>query len=82
MQFPKPWYRPKRGVWCVTIDGTQHKLGSDREKALERYHALMLQPRPKKVTAESVVAVIDAFLDWCQKHRAADTYHWYRGRLQ
>ena len=54
-------------VWYVAIDGTQHNLGPDREKAIERYHALMLQPRAKKVAAESVVAVIDAFLDWCEK---------------
>lgn len=82
MKFPKPWYRPKRGVWYVTIDGVQHNLGPDREKAAERYHALMAQPRPKKVAAESVVGVIDAFLDWCEKHRAADTYDWYKSRLQ
>lgn len=39
MQFPKPWYRPSRGVWYVTIDGTQHNLGPDPVKAKERYHA-------------------------------------------
>jgi hypothetical protein len=25
-----------------------------------------------------VTAIVDAYLDWCQKHRAADTYEWYR----
>lgn len=82
MKYPKPWYRTKRGVWYVAIDGTQHNLGADREKAAERYHALMAQPRPNKLAAESVVGVIDAFLDWCEKHRAADTYDWYKSRLQ
>ena len=82
MKFPKPWYRPSRGVWYVTIDGVQHNLGPNKEEAARRYHDLMGQPRPKKVAADSVVALIDAFLDWCEKHRAPDTYEWYHSRLQ
>ena len=82
MRFPKPWYRPNRGVWYVTIDGTQHNLGPDRDEATRQYHQLMAQPRAKKVLANSVPAVVDAFLDWCEKHRAPDTYEWYRYRLQ
>ena len=82
MRFPKPWYRPTRGVWYVTIGGTQYNLGPDREKAIEQYHALMAKPRPTKVAADSVAGVIDAFLDWCEKHRAAETYDWYHSRLR
>ena len=82
MRFPKPWYRPSRGVWYVTIDGKQHNLGPDRDEALKRYQALMTQPREKKVAADSLLAVIDSFLDWCEKHRAPDTYEWYHYRLQ
>ena len=82
MRFPKPWYRPSRGVWYVTIDGIQHNLGPDRDEATRQYHQLMAQPRAKKVLANSVPAVVDAFLDWCEKHRAPDTYEWYRYRLQ
>lgn len=26
-KYPKPWYRPARGVWYVTIDGKQFNLG-------------------------------------------------------
>ncbi len=29
-----------------------------------------------------MAAIIDSYLDWCQKHRAPDTYEWYRYRLQ
>lgn len=29
-----------------------------------------------------MVALIDVFLDWCQKHRSPDTYAWYRDPLQ
>jgi hypothetical protein len=82
MKYPKPWYRPARGVLYVTIEGTQHNLGPDKEDAIRQYVALMAQPRPKKVAADSIVSVIDAFLDWCQKHRSPTTYEWYLSRLQ
>ena len=38
--------------------------------------------RPEPATADAVVSVLDAFLDWCQKHRAPRTYDWYRDYLQ
>ena len=50
----------------MAIDGTQHNLGPDRDEATRQYHQLMAQPRAKKVLANSVPAVVDAFLDWCQ----------------
>ena len=80
-KFPKPWYRKKRG-WYVTLDGEQIPLGKEREAAFEQYHELMRQPRERKVPAASVVSIIDQFLDWVQKNRAADTYVWYQSRLQ
>jgi integrase len=80
-KFPKPWYRKKRG-WYVTLDGEQIPLGKGRETAFEQYHDLMRQPRERKVLAASVVSIIDQFLDWVQKNRAADTYIWYQSRLQ
>jgi hypothetical protein len=48
MKFPKPWYRPNRGVWYLTIEGTQHNLGPDKEDAIRQYVALTAQPRPKE----------------------------------
>jgi integrase len=81
-RFPKPWFRPKRGIWYVTLDGQQISLGSDREEAFRRYHKLMDEGRPKSVASDKLLAVIDTFLDWCQKNRAADTYRWYLDRLQ
>jgi len=35
-----------------------------------------------KVLADSLSAVIDAFLDWTKMQRAADTFEWYRSRRQ
>jgi hypothetical protein len=30
--------------------------------------------QPEPTTGDAVVSVLDAFLDWCQKHRASRTY--------
>ncbi|MCA9177680.1 MAG: hypothetical protein KDB14_24600 [Planctomycetales bacterium] len=79
---PKPWYRPSRGVWYLTLHGRQVNLGADKDVALEDYKRLLAQPKKPVVSSESVVVLIDLFLDWCQKHRAAETYRWYFDRLQ
>ena len=43
----------------------------------------MQQPAEKATTSpESLVGIIDAFLDWTERNRAPDTYEWYRYRLQ
>ena len=81
-RFPKPWFRKDRSSWYVQLDGKQHNLGSDRELAFKRYHDLMAQPRKRQVPSETVPAVIDLFLDWCQKNRATRTYDWYQVRCQ
>jgi len=59
-------------------------LGPDRDEAFRRYQDLMARRRdaPKPATGDSVVSILDAFLDWCQKHRASRTYDWYRDYLQ
>lgn len=80
--FPKPFFKKGRGVWYVEIDRKQVNLGPNRDEAFRRYHQLMAEPRQKQVAADSVLGVVDAFLDWCCKHRSPDTYRWYRDRLQ
>ena len=80
--FPKPFFKKGRGVWYVEIDRKQVNLGPDKDDAFRRYHQLMSQPQPKYVAADSVLGVVDAYLEWCSKHRATDTYRWYRDRLQ
>jgi integrase len=64
----------------VQIAGVQHNLGPDKEKAFQLYHDLMRQPAKKQVVGESVIALIDRYLEWCHEHR--ETYEWYRYRLQ
>lgn len=79
---PKPWFWKARRSWFVTLDGKRHNLGPDKEAAHDRFHQLMSEPRKRTIRTDSVLAVIDAFLDWCEKHRSSDTYEWYRYRLQ
>ncbi|HEY2411072.1 MAG TPA: site-specific integrase [Pirellulaceae bacterium] len=77
---PKPWWRKERNAWFVTINGTRHNLGADKKEAKDRFHELMAN---KAVIAPSdtVWAVLDAFLEWTEKHRPA-SYEWYRAALQ
>lgn len=81
-KFPKPWFRPGRGVWYVTLQGKQINLGPNRDLAFRRYHELMVKPANMRVSGNSLVAIIDAFLEWCQANRSPDTFEWYRFRLQ
>ena len=78
---PKPWYRKDRKAWFVTIAGTRHNLGPDRELAFQQFHELMAQPAQCRVDGKSVTAIFDAFLDWTKKNREVGTYEWYRDRL-
>jgi hypothetical protein len=79
---PKPWYRADRRVWTVTINGKRHNLGPIKKDALDRFKALMRQPRREKVVADHVAVVIDEFLDWVKRNRSEATFEWYRWRLQ
>ena len=78
----KPWFRKARGAWFVTVEGVQHNLGADKEEAFERFYQLMRQPQRRVVSSQALVAVVDAFLDWVKINRSADTFEWYRYRLQ
>ncbi|MDB5305532.1 MAG: hypothetical protein JWM97_3081 [Phycisphaerales bacterium] len=82
--FPKPFFRPARGVWYVQLHGKQLNLGPDRDAAFKRYHELMAEPTPPApaaVASDGVVVLCERYLDWCEQHRAPDTYRWYRDRL-
>jgi len=82
-RHPKPWYWQARRCWCVTLHGVRHNLGPDKAAAFDQFHRLMTQPKEKRVVrGDSLVAIIDAFLEWSRKHRSPHTYEWYRYRLQ
>ena len=81
--FPKPFFKKARKSWYVQINQKQVKLGPDRDEAFCQYHQLMQRPAEAVTTSpESLVGIIDAFLDWTNRNRAPDTYEWYRHRLQ
>ncbi len=81
-KFPKPWFRPTRGVWYVTLDGKQHNLGPDKNRAFEAYKKLLAEPKKRDIPSDAVVSMIDQYLEWCKKHRRPETYRWYLDRLQ
>jgi hypothetical protein len=74
--FAKPRHRKGRG-WFLELNGKQIKLGDDRSEAFDRYHKLMAGQSP---TGTQVSSVLDGFLDWCLRHRAAGTYKWHKIR--
>ncbi len=80
---PKPWFDKARDCWKVTIASKRHNLGPDKQAAMDEFYRLMTKPvEVQKVDSMSLPAIIDAFLEWNQRHRAEDTYEWYRYRLQ
>ncbi len=79
---PKPWYRKSRQAWFVTINGTQHNLGPEKEEAYDCFYQLMRQPRGRTVSPQSLAAIIDVFLEWVERNRSTHSYEWYRYRLQ
>ncbi len=81
--FPKPFFRSSRNAWYVQIADKQIKLDEDRDAAFKRYHEMMATPLLTKAEAQKlVIVVVDAFLDFVQKHRNPHTYRWYKDRLQ
>jgi integrase len=83
--FPKPFFRSARSAWFVQIGARQINLGADRELAFARYHELMARPEiptPPITASQFVVGVVDAFLDYVEKHRSTDTFRWYKDKLE
>lgn len=57
----------KKGYWYVNLDGRQHHLGSDREKALQLYNGLIvdsIQSEEKRWSDFSIRTLCDSFLSY------------------
>jgi integrase len=82
--YPKPFFKQTRQSWYIEIDRKQYKLGQcSEEEAWDRASELKKKLRANiKVCGESLVALIDAFLEWTQHRRSPDTYEWYRYRVE
>lgn len=84
--FPKPFFRPKKNRWYVQLDGKHVNLGPDRADAFRRYHQFMAaRKQPVPVTPPTddplLIEVLDAFLDWCLRHREQRTFESYKERI-
>lgn len=83
--MPRPnkiWWWGSRGEWAVTIQGKRHRLGPDKEEATRKFGELLAKPQRRAVPSDSVAAILDAFIDWVQKHKAERTYDWYKDFAQ
>jgi integrase len=52
---------------------------------MDVFHQTMVDLKknsPPVGPANSVATLLDLYLDWCEEHRAAETFEWYRWRLQ
>ena len=78
---PKPWYRKDRDSWFVTIAGTRHNLGPEKEAAHRLYHEILAQ-EPAEVSSGSIAYILDKFLTHCKEEKKAATYDWHEGYLQ
>jgi hypothetical protein len=85
---PKPWWRKNRQAFFITINGKRYNLGPDKIEADRETHRLLSltpearTPKASASTGLTVADVLDRYLDWCEKHRAARTYDWYLEHIQ
>jgi integrase len=77
-----PWYWEDRSAWYVTIAGVRHKLAATKKEAFDRFYQLIRQPKRRKVSPHSLVAVIDEFLEWVEKNLSHSNDVNYRYRLR
>src|SRR5262245_52485819 len=87
-KVPQPWFRESKGGWYVCINGKQHALGKDRERAFRRFHLLMAgempgptqkeearhQPIPEPRPTLAVGELAYAYLTACRRRLSPNSY--------
>ena len=87
-QNREPFWRSDRSCYYVQDGTRQVRLSPDKDEAWRLWHEFMARPPEQREAAPpsgpdaQAVAILDAFLDWCQKHKAGRTYDWYLGYLE
>ena len=85
MRIPKPHWKKSHKCYYVKIGKTFHRLDPDETKAREMWQDLLSKQNIKDGTTPSrnipVRDLLYLFLEWVHKHRAYDTYKWYRKYL-
>lgn len=88
--YSEPWFREFDGWWyCYVRTNGQRKqvrLAKGREgraEAFERWHKLCAAPQTSaaRVSTDSVPALLDQFLEHCQRNRSRGTYAIYAHHL-
>lgn len=85
---PQPFWRAQTRCWYVQLGKKQVRLDPDEQAAWKLYHELMARPDEEPRTPPPagpslpVATLLDAFLDWTNRHKAPRTYAWYRENLQ
>ena len=86
----EPWFREFDGWWYVYVRKNgkrrQVKLAQGKDNKAEAYECWVAlrhgAPVPTTVAPQSVVALLDLFLDHCSRNLAPASYDLYRGFLQ
>ncbi|MEZ6064055.1 MAG: tyrosine-type recombinase/integrase [Planctomycetaceae bacterium] len=73
----KPFFKKSHKSWYVHHQGRMQKLGPDKDEAFRRYHELMADDAPVS-DGDRVATLANAYLEWCQKNRSAQTYDFYQ----
>lgn len=89
-QNREPFWREARNCWYVQHGTRQIRLSPDKEEAWRLWHEFMANPPKPEEEVRPIahgpgveaIEVCDAYLDWCQKNKAARTYEWYRENIQ
>lgn len=83
---PQPLWREQTRCYYVQLGKKKVRLDPDETEAWRLYHEIMAKPPEARVVAPVaptlVVEVLDLFLDWTGRHKAARTYAWYRENIQ
>ncbi len=86
---PEPFWREQTRCYYVQLGKKQVRLHPDENEAWRLYYELMARPPEEQVKtpepagdALHVSEVLDAFLEWANRHKAPRTYAWYRENLQ
>jgi integrase len=78
----KPWWWEERQAYFIKINGKRIRLSEDKKEANQLFHKLKSEPEAPKLHSDSVIAIIDAFLDDTSKTKAEATYDWYKSFLE
>lgn len=79
---PKIWWRKSHNAWYVTVNGKAVNLGTDKKRAEQEFHRLMLNKGIVDHSTDTVAELCDLYLCDAQARLATRTYESYQWHLQ